>query len=143
MEKWAVLIGGGQNHRFNLCDMIMLKDNHIDYAGGIKSAIESTLAFKKEKNLDIKVEVETRNIAEVKEVISVGGIERIMLDNFTPEEIIEALKIIDTTIYETEASGGITEENIRSYAETGVKFISCGALTHSYNSLDLTLKAYN
>jgi nicotinate-nucleotide pyrophosphorylase (carboxylating) len=142
MEKWAVLIGGGHNHRFNLCDMIMLKDNHIDYAGGIKAAIESTLAFKKEKNLDIKVEVETRNIDEVKEVLSVGGIERIMLDNFSPEEIIEALKIIDTKIYETEASGGITEENIRSYAETGVKYISCGALTHSYKSLDLSLKAY-
>jgi nicotinate-nucleotide pyrophosphorylase (carboxylating) len=142
MEKWAVLIGGGHNHRFNLCDMIMLKDNHIDYAGGIKAAIKSTLAFKKEKNLDIKVEVETRNIEEVREVLAVGGIERIMLDNFTPAEIKEALKIIDTKIYETEASGGITEENIRRYAETGVKYISCGALTHSYKSLDLSLKAY-
>lgn len=142
MEKWAVLIGGAYNHRYNLCDMIMLKDNHIDYAGGIEKAILATLEYKKLKNLDIKVEVETRNIEEVKQVLTVGGIERIMLDNFTTDEIREALKIIDRNTYETEASGGITEENIRSYAETGVDYISCGALTHSYQSLDLSLKAY-
>lgn len=142
MEKWAVLIGGGRNHRFNLCDMIMLKDNHVDYAGGIAQAIESTLAFKKEKGLDIKVEIETRNIDEVRQVIAVGGVDRIMLDNFKPHEIVAALKIIDRNLYETEASGSITEENILNFAETGVDFISCGALTHSYKSLDLSLKAY-
>ncbi len=143
MEKWAVLIGGGCNHRYNLCDMIMLKDNHVDYAGGIQNAIESTLAYKKEKNLSIKVEIETRNLEEVKEVLRVGGIERIMLDNFSPEEIIEALKLIDPLVYETEASGGIDEDNIGAFAATGVNFISCGALTHSYRSLDLSLKAYS
>ncbi len=143
MEKWAVLIGGGCNHRYNLCDMIMLKDNHVDYAGGIQKAIESTLAYKKEKNLSIKVEIETRNLEEVKEVLRVGGIERIMLDNFSPEEIIEALKLIDPLVYETEASGGIDEDNIGAFAATGVNFISCGALTHSYRSLDLSLKAYS
>jgi nicotinate-nucleotide pyrophosphorylase (carboxylating) len=141
MEKWAVLIGGGRNHRYNLCDMIMLKDNHVDYAGGIEKAIKATLEYKKAKNLDIKVEIETRNIDEVKEVLRVGGVDRIMLDNFKPAQIIEALKLIDGK-YETEASGGITEENIRYFAETGVDFISCGALTHSYRSLDLSLKAY-
>lgn len=141
MEKWAVLIGGGHNHRYNLCDMIMLKDNHIDYAGGIEKAINSTLAYKKEKNLDIKVEIETRNLEEVKEVLAVGGVDRIMLDNFLPHEIVQALKLIGDK-YETEASGGITEETIGAYAETGVDYISCGALTHSYQSLDLSLKAY-
>ena len=141
MEKWAVLIGGGRNHRYNLSDMIMMKDNHIDYAGGIKNAIEATVAYKKEKNLDIKVEIETRDINEVKQVLEVGHVDRIMLDNFTPEEIIEALKIIPEG-YETEASGGITEETIRKYAETGVDYISSGALTHSYKSLDLSLKAF-
>lgn len=141
MEKWAVLIGGGYNHRYNLCDMIMLKDNHIDYAGGIEKAIKSTLAYKKEKNLDIKVEIETRNITEVKEVLAVGGVDRIMLDNFSPEEIAEALKVIGNAT-ETEASGNITEHTIRAYADTGVDYISSGALTHSYKSLDLSLKAY-
>jgi nicotinate-nucleotide pyrophosphorylase (carboxylating) len=142
MEKWAVLIGGGVNHRYNLCDMIMLKDNHIDYAGGIEKAIKATLVYKKEKNLSIKVEIETRNIEEVKQVLAIGGVDRIMLDNFTPQQLSEALGIIDRKKYETEASGGITEENIRAYALTGVDFISCGALTHSYKSLDLSLKAY-
>lgn len=141
MEKWAVLIGGGHNHRYNLCDMIMLKDNHIDYAGGIEKAITSTLDYKKEKNLTIKVEIETRDLDEVKQVLAVGGVDRIMLDNFTPEAIVEALTFIGKE-YETEASGGITEETVRSYAETGVDYISCGALTHSYQSLDMSLKAY-
>lgn len=141
MEKWAVLIGGGHNHRYNLCDMIMMKDNHIDYAGSIKKAIESTVVYKKEKNLDIKVEIETRNIDEVREVLAIGHVDRIMLDNYSPSEIVEALKIIPDS-YETEASGGITEKTIRSYAETGVDYISCGALTHSYKSLDLSLKAF-
>lgn len=141
MEKWAVLIGGGHNHRYNLCDMIMMKDNHIDYAGGIKNAIEATVAYKKEKDLQIKVEIETRNIDEVKQVLAVGHVDRIMLDNYSPSEIVDALKIIPEG-YETEASGGITEETIRSYAETGVDYISCGALTHSYKSLDLSLKAF-
>ena len=141
MEKWAVLIGGGHNHRYNLSDMIMLKDNHIDYAGGIASAIKSTREYIKEKDLTIKVEIETRNLDEVKQVLAVGGVDRIMLDNFSPEEIKEALTFISSE-YETEASGGITEETIKSYAETGVDYISCGALTHSYKSLDLSLKAY-
>lgn len=141
MEKWAVIIGGGYNHRYNLCDMIMLKDNHIDYAGGIENAIKDTLAYKKEKNLQIKVEIETRNIGEVRQVLAVGGVDRIMLDNYTPAEIVEALKIIPDT-YETEASGNINEKTIRSYAETGVDYISSGALTHSYKSLDLSLKAF-
>jgi len=141
MEKWAVLIGGGYNHRYNLCDMIMLKDNHIDYAGGIEKAIQSTLNYKKEKELSIKVEIETRDLEEVKEVLRVGGVDRIMLDNFTPDEIKEALAIIPDN-YETEASGGIDESTILSYAKTGVDYISCGALTHSYQSLDLSLKAF-
>lgn len=141
MEKWAVIIGGGYNHRYNLSDMIMLKDNHIDYAGGIAKAIQDTLAYKKEKNLNIKVEIETRNIEEVRQVVAIGGVDRIMLDNYTPDEIREALKIIPDT-YQTEASGNINEQTIRSYAQTGVDYISSGALTHSYKSLDLSLKAF-
>ena len=141
LEKWAVKIGGGENHRFGLYDMIMLKDNHNDYAGGITKAINATHVYLKEKNLDLKIEVETRNLDEVKEVLAVGGIHRLMLDNFEPAEIIEALKIIDGK-YETEASGGITIKNVAQYAETGVDFISIGALTHSVKSLDISLKEY-
>lgn len=141
MEKWAVKIGGGNNHRFALYDMIMIKDNHVDYAGGIRQAIEGTKTYLKEKGKDLKIEVETRNLDEVKQVLEVGGIDRIMLDNFTPDQIREALTIIDTDLYETEASGGIAEDTILAYAETGVDFISSGALTHSYQSLDLSLKA--
>jgi nicotinate-nucleotide pyrophosphorylase (carboxylating) len=140
MEKWAVRIGGAQNHRFALYDMIMLKDNHIDYAGGIKQAIERTHKYLKENNKTLKIEVEVRNEIELDEVLEVGGVQRIMLDNFTPDRIREALKRIPNT-YEVEASGGITLETIRSFAETGVDFISVGALTHSFKSLDLSLKA--
>ena len=141
MEKWAVQIGGGNNHRYALYDMIMIKDNHVDYAGGIKESILGTNDYLQKNNLDLKIEVETRNLDEVKAVLAVGGVDRIMLDNFSPDQIREALKIIDTSKYQTEASGGITGDTILSYAETGVDFISSGALTHSYQSLDLSLKA--
>ena len=140
LEKWAVKIGGGQNHRFGLYDMIMLKDNHIDYAGGITAAIQRTKAFLISAKKDLKIEIEGRNTKELEEVLRVGGFDRIMLDNFSPENLKEALKIIPST-YETEASGGITLENIRAYADTNVNYISVGALTHSVKSLDLSLKA--
>ena len=140
IEKWAVRIGGGENHRFALYDMIMLKDNHIDYAGGIKPAIESTLSYLKETGKKLKVEVEVRNLDELNQVLEVGGVDRIMLDNFTPSELENALKLIPSQ-YETEASGGITLETIREFAQTGVDFISVGALTHSFKSLDMSLKA--
>ncbi len=140
LEKLAVTIGGGYNHRFGLFDMIMLKDNHVDYAGGIAQAIEKTIKYINTNNLNLKIEVETRSIGEVKQVLAVGGIHRIMLDNFPPQLITEALVLINKN-YETEASGGINELTIRSYAETGVDFISLGALTHSVKSLDLSLKA--
>jgi nicotinate-nucleotide pyrophosphorylase (carboxylating) len=140
MEKWAVRIGGGENHRFALYDMIMLKDNHIDYAGGIKPAIERTQAYLKASGKNLKVEVEVRDLKELNQVLAVGGVDRIMLDNFTPSALEEALKLIPSK-YETEASGGITLETIREYAETGVDFISVGALTHSFKSLDMSLKA--
>ncbi len=141
MEKWAVRIGGGNNHRFALYDMIMIKDNHVDYAGGIKNAILRTNQYLRENNKDLRIEIETRNLDEVKEVLAVGDVDRIMLDNFSPAQISEALKLIDRHEFETEASGGINADTIRSYAETGVDFISSGALTHSYQSLDLSLKA--
>jgi nicotinate-nucleotide pyrophosphorylase (carboxylating) len=141
LEKWAVKIGGGSNHRFGLYDMIMLKDNHIDYAGGITKAIEKTHTYLKEKNLNLKIEVEARDLNEVKEIMSVGGVNRIMLDNFTPAETIIALQLINGT-FETESSGGITDQTIRSYAECGVDFISVGALTHSVYNMDLSLKAF-
>ena len=140
LEKEAVKIGGGENHRFGLYDMIMLKDNHIDYCGGIESAIEKANAYIRENKLDLRIEVETRTIEDVKTVIKTGNVHRIMLDNFTPEKIREALEIIDGK-YETEASGGITLENIVSYAETGVDYISSGAIIHQAKSLDLSLKA--
>jgi nicotinate-nucleotide pyrophosphorylase (carboxylating) len=140
LEKWAVKIGGGQNHRFGLYDMIMLKDNHIDYAGGITAAIQRTKAFLISAKKNLKIEIEVRNTKELEEVLRVGGVDRIMLDNFSPENLKEALKIIPSS-YETEASGGITLENIRTYADTNVNYISVGALTHSVKSLDLSLKA--
>jgi len=140
LEKEAVRIGGGQNHRFGLYDMIMLKDNHIDYCGSIELAIEKANRYLKENNLSLKIEVETRTLEDVKKVVDVGNINRIMLDNFTPDQIIAALKIIDGK-FETEASGGITLDSIESYAATGVDFISCGALIHQAQSIDLSLKA--
>jgi nicotinate-nucleotide pyrophosphorylase (carboxylating) len=141
LEKWAVTVGGGFNHRHGLYDMIMLKDNHIDYAGGITKAVDQTRIYLQKNGLDLRVEVETRNIQEVKEALSCKGVDRIMLDNFSPSEIKEALKIIDGKV-ETEASGGINEETIASYAETQVDFISIGALTHSVKSLDISLKEH-
>lgn len=140
LEKWAVRIGGGHNHRFGLFDMLMLKDNHIDYAGGIQPAVLRANEYLKSKKKNLKIEIEVRNLQELKEVLEIGMVDRIMLDNFYPDEIRDALKLIPTE-YETEASGGITLETIRSYAETGVDFISVGALTHSAKSLDMSLKA--
>ena len=138
-EKYAVRIGGAENHRFGLFDMIMLKDNHIDFAGGIESAIDKTKNWLKANNLNLKIEIETRNLQEVIRVVTHGGVDRIMLDNFSPEQICDALKIIDSQ-YETEASGMITLSNLREYAETGVDYISTGAITHQIKSLDLSLK---
>ncbi len=140
MEKWAVRIGGGYNHRFALYDMIMLKDNHIDYAGGIPQAIHSTNEYLKSIGKKLKIEVEVRNEDELKQVLETGNVDRIMLDNFTPERIRAVLPSIPS-FYETEASGGITIESIREFAETGVDYISVGALTHSFTSLDMSLKA--
>ncbi len=140
LEKEAVRIGGASNHRFGLYDMIMLKDNHIDFCGGIQKAIEKTNDYLKKKNLLLKIEIETRNIEDVKTVLRTGNVNRIMLDNFTPQQITEALQLIDGK-YETEASGGIHLENIKQYAATGVDYISSGAIIHQAKSLDLSLKA--
>jgi len=140
LEKEAVKIGGGTNHRFGLYDMIMLKDNHIDYCGGIEKAINKAYDYVQSKKMDLKIEVETRSIDDVKKVMAVGKVNRIMLDNFTPEKIVEALQIIKG-IYETEASGGIQFDNLESYAATGVDYISSGAIIHQAKSLDLSLKA--
>ena len=140
MEKWAVAIGGGVNHRLGLYDMILLKDNHIDYAGGIRNAIEATQKYLKKNELKLKIEIETRNIAEVKEVLNIGGVDRIMLDNMPVEEMKKAVKLINNR-FEIEASGGITEKNIAEAAKCGVDYISVGALTHSVRSLDMSLKA--
>jgi nicotinate-nucleotide pyrophosphorylase (carboxylating) len=141
MEKWAVLIGGGVNHRYGLFDLIILKDNHVDYAGGIKEAITATHKYLQEKGKDLRIEVETRNLDEVQQALDTGGIDRIMLDNMKPEMLREAVALINGR-YETEASGGITEETIAAVAATGVDYISVGALTHSIKSLDLSLKAF-
>ena len=139
LEKYAVKTGGSENHRFGLYDMIMLKDNHIDFAGGIEKAIDNTHTYLEKNGLNLKIEIETRTLDEVKHVVKHGKIDRIMLDNFTPEKIKEALVCIAGK-YETEASGGITLENIVAYAQTGVDYISIGALTHHIKSLDLSLK---
>ena len=141
MEKWAVWIGGGVNHRFALYDMVMLKDNHIDFAGGIKNAIENTKNYLKEKNLNLKIEVETRSLQEVEEVLSIGGIDYIMLDNMDYDTMRMAVQMVNGR-YPLEASGGITEENLKDVAECGVDYISVGALTHQVKSLDISLKAY-
>ena len=138
LEKWAVKMGGGYNHRIGLYDMIMLKDNHIDSAGSITKAVNSTKQYLLEHNLDLKIEVETRTLKEVNEALSVG-VDRIMLDNFSPELCIEAVKIIGNQC-ETEASGGITLSNIQDYAKTGVTYISLGYLTHSVKALDISFK---
>lgn len=140
LEKRAVELGGGGNHRMGLYDMIMIKDNHIDFCGGITKAIGAVAAYQSSHGLNLKVEVETRNLAEVEEVLACGGVDRIMLDNFSPARLSEAVARIGGR-YETEASGGITLENIAAYAASGVDFISCGALTHSAVALDLSLKA--
>lgn len=139
-EKMAVKIGGGVNHRFGLYDMIMIKDNHIDYAGGISEAIDSVKKYLKEKNLDLKIEIEARNLQELDEIMQSSKVDRIMLDNFSYVDLKEAVVRIGDYA-ETEASGGITSETIRNYAECGVDYISVGALTHQIKSLDLSLKA--
>ena len=141
MEKWAVLIGGGVNHRFALYDMVMLKDNHVDFAGGIRAAIERTKKYLAENSLNLKIEIETRNLDEVRQVMEVGGIDYIMLDNMDYDIMREAVAMIGGK-YSTEASGGITEETLAKVAECGVDYISMGALTHSVSSLDISLKAF-
>lgn len=138
LEKYAVKCGGGTNHRIGLYDMVMLKDNHIDFAGGIEAAIDRTRDYLKAKGKDLKIEIEVRNLDELQRVLDHGGVDRIMLDNFDTTTLREAVKRIDGQ-YETEASGGITDETLRAYAETGVDFISVGALTHHIKSLDLSL----
>ena len=140
VEKQAVRIGGGYNHRFGLFDMIMIKDNHIDFAGGIRQAIDATTIYLKKTNKNLKIEIEVRDFRELSELLETGGINRIMLDNFSPHDLKKALELISGK-FETEASGGITLENIRAYAETGVDYISVGALTHQIKSLDMSLKA--
>ncbi len=140
LEKEAVRIGGGTNHRFGLYDMIMIKDNHVDYAGGIEAAIRQTHAYLQRAKLTLDIEVEARNIQEVKQIVAVGGIRRIMLDNFSFDQLREAVDFIAGR-YETEASGGITPQNARAYALCGVDYISMGALTHTIKNFDLSLKA--
>ena len=140
LEKWAVKIGGGVNHRFGLYDMILIKDNHVDYSGGIKQAIDNTHQYLQQKNKKLAIEIEVRNLDELEQVLQTGGIDRILLDNFNFDDLREAVKRIGGR-FATEASGGITIDNIRQYAECGVDYISVGALTHSVKSLDLSLKA--
>ena len=140
-EKWAVRIGGGQNHRYGLFDMIMLKDNHIDFCGGITKAILAVKDYQQKNNFNLRVEIEARNLKDVEEILSTGHVTRIMFDNFTPELMKQGVLLVNSK-YETEASGGITLNTVRSYAETGVDFISVGAITHSSPSLDLSLKVF-
>jgi nicotinate-nucleotide pyrophosphorylase (carboxylating) len=141
LEKEAVRIGGGNNHRMGLYDMIMIKDNHIDYAGGIETAIQNTINYLKHINKNLQIEIEARDFDELVEILKIGGVHRIMLDNFSPDETRLAVKMIDGK-YETESSGGINLNTIREYAEAGVDYISVGALTHQISSLDLSLKAF-
>lgn len=140
LEKWAVKIGGGENHRFALYDMIMLKDNHIDFAGGITPAIQKTKKYLQEKNLDLKIIVEARNLTEIEEILQHDGIYRILIDNFNYEQTRKAVQLINNKC-QTESSGGITLETVRTYADCGVDFVSSGALTHSIYNMDLSLKA--
>jgi len=139
-EKWAVVIGGGSNHRYGLFDMVLIKDNHIDFAGGIVEAIDAANAYLKKNKKKLAVEVETRTLEDVKKVLAHGGVQRIMLDNYSPADTLKAVKLINGK-FEVESSGGITEKNIAAYARCGVDFISIGALTHHIKSLDLSLKA--
>lgn len=140
LEKQAVKLGGGENHRIGLFDMILLKDNHIDFAGGIENAIAGANNYLKGKKKSLKIEIEVRNMDELNEVLRVGNVDRVMLDNFTPEVTKEAVKLVNGRV-ELESSGGITSDTIRSYAETGVDYISVGALTHSVKGLDMSLLA--
>ena len=140
LEKQAVKIGGGMNHRIGLFDMILLKDNHVDFAGGIKNAIDRCHKYLKEKSLDLKIEIEVRNFSEIQQVLDCGGVDRIMFDNFSVDDTRTAVEMIAGR-YETESSGGITFDTIRQYAECGVDFISVGALTHSVKGLDMSFKA--
>ncbi len=140
LEKYAVKAGGGENHRMGLYDMVMIKDNHVDFAGGIKKAIGATAAYLEKNKKDLKIEIEVRNFGELEEVLEAGGVDRIMLDNFSAGDLEKAVKLIGRK-YETEASGGITEDNITRYAATGVDYISIGALTHRIRSLDMSLLA--
>ena len=140
-EKWACKIGGAENHRYALFDMILIKDNHVDYAGGIQNAINQANEYLKQTGRDLQIEIEVRNLTELQEVLLIGQVHRIMLDNFSYENLREAVRLIDGK-YATEASGGINETTIRAYADCGVDYISCGALTHHVSSLDLSLKAY-
>jgi nicotinate-nucleotide pyrophosphorylase (carboxylating) len=141
LEKWAVRIGGGVNHRIGLYDMILIKDNHVDYAGGIANAIIAANAYLAEKGKNLDIEIEVRNLEELDQVLTQGNVNRIMLDNFSFADLKRAVQLIDHR-FTTEASGGITEENITEYADCGVDYISMGALTHSVKSLDMSLKAY-
>ena len=140
-EKWAVRIGGGHNHRFGLYDMILIKDNHIDASGSIEKAITSVHTFIKEKNFDLPIEIECRSMDELQQILAVGGINRILLDNFSADNVKEAVALIDNK-FETELSGHITLQSIKQYAQARPTYISVGALTHSYTSLDLSLKIF-
>lgn len=141
LEKEAVKTGGGENHRIGLYDMILIKDNHIDFAGGLEKAVERAIKYCKDNHKDLKIEVEARTLDDVKKLSQMDGVDRIMFDNFTPEKTLEAVKIVAGR-KETESSGGITIENLREYGETGVDFISVGALTHSVKGLDMSFKAF-
>jgi nicotinate-nucleotide pyrophosphorylase (carboxylating) len=140
LEKWAVKIGGGENHRFGLYDMILIKDNHVDFAGGISKALHKVYEYLKKTNKILSVEIEVRNYTELQQVLDIGGIDRILLDNFTPETLYKAISMVNGK-FKTEASGNINPDNALEYAKSGVDYISMGALTHSYKNFDLSLKA--
>ncbi|MFA6260745.1 MAG: carboxylating nicotinate-nucleotide diphosphorylase [Bacteroidia bacterium] len=140
LEKWAVKVGGGENHRMGLYDMILIKDNHVDFAGGIQQAIKNVQTYLKTNGLNLQIEIETRTFEEIKQVMETGGVHRIMFDNFSPENLAKGVSMLNG-LFETEASGGITLQTLRAYALSGVDFISSGALTHSVKSLDLSMRA--